>query len=171
MCLVYIASMQCCSLWPLACSDGRMLSIGLQLTVHCLVTTHTSDPVCGGWSYSQLERLMGLCIPQLFSFCAVEDILDNFRDLFIACVDANALVYGLEHANIIADGDLKKIERNPDARQQNEILHRCLKRSCDEEALMEVCDMMIAVRGNRKMNSLGKDMKHQLQGICEHVCV
>ena len=110
---------------------------------------------------------MGLCIPQLFSFRAVDDILDNFRDLFIARVDANAIVYGLEHADIISDGDLKKIERNPDATQQNEFLHRSLKRSCDEEALMEVCDMMIAVRGNRKMNSLGREMKHLLEkGIC-----
>ena len=81
-------------------------------------------------------------------------------------MDANAIVYGLEYANIISDGDLTEIKRNPDTKQRNEILHRCLKRSCDEEALTEVCDMMIAVRGNRKMNSLGRDMKFKLEGIC-----
>ena len=113
-------------------------------------------------------------VSQLFSFCAADDVLDNFRDLFIAHMDANTIVYGLEHANIIADGDLKRIERNPDATQQNEILHRCLKRSCDKKALVEVCGMMIAVRGNRKMNSLGNDMKCQLEKgicVCMHVCM
>ena len=113
-------------------------------------------------------------VSQPFSFCAADDVLDNFRDLFIAHMDANTIMYGLEHANIIADGDLKRIERNPDARQQNEILHRCLKRSCDKKALMEVCGMMIAVRGNRKMNSLGNDMKCQLEKgicVCMHVCM
>ena len=88
-------------------------------------------------------------------------------------MDANALVYELEHANIIAGGDLTEIKRNPDATQQNQILHRCLKRSCDEEALMEVCDMIIAVRGNRKMNSLGREMKCELEKgmrACVHVC-
>ena len=106
-------------------------------------------------------------------FCAADDVMDNIRDRFITRVDANAIVHGLEHANIISGGDLIEIKKNPDARQQSEILHRCLKRSCDEEALMEVCDMMIAVRGNRKMNSLGKEMKHQLEkGIfVEHACV
>ena len=34
VCLVHIASMQCCSLWPLLCSDGRMNRIGLQLTLN-----------------------------------------------------------------------------------------------------------------------------------------
>ncbi len=92
----------------------------------------------------------------MFSFCAAENVLLNFRESFIQCVDANAVVYGLEHANIISDGDLTEIKNNPDPKQQNKILHRCLTRSCDEEALMEVCDMMIAVRGNRKMNSLGQ---------------
>ena len=102
----------------------------------------------------------------MFSFCAADNFLLNFWERFIQCVDANAIVYGLENANIISDGDLTEIKRNPDPKQQNEMLHRCLKRSCDEEALMEVCDMMIAVRGNRKMNSLGRDMKCKLEGIC-----
>ena len=104
---------------------------------------------------------------QLISFCAAQDILDNFRDSFIECVAAMKIVYNLEYANIISDGDVKRIERNPDTTQQNQILHRCLKQSCDEKALMEVCDMMIAVRGNRRMNTLGNDMRHQLEkGIC-----
>ena len=94
-------------------------------------------------------------------------------------MDANAVVYGLKHANIIADGDLMMITRNPYSTQQNEILHACLKRSCDEEALMEVCDMMIAVQGNRKVNALGREMKNKLKKgtlvnydiVCVYVCM
>ena len=104
------------------------------------------------------------------SFCAADTVLHKFRERFLKCVDANAIVYGLEAVNIISDGALREITRNSDAKQQNEILHRCLERSCDEEALMEVCDMMVAVRGNRKMNSLGRDMKCELEGI-SCVCV
>ena len=94
-------------------------------------------------------------------------------------MDANAVVYGLKHTNIIADGDLMMITRNPYSTQQNEILHACLKRSCDEEALMEVCDMMIAVQGNRKVNALGREMKNKLEKgilvdhdtVCVYVCI
>ena len=115
----------------------------------------------------------------LISFCAAQDILDNFRDSFIECVDANAVVHELRYKKIISDGDLKMIERHLDTKQQNEILHGRLWRSCDEEALMEVCDMMIAVDGNRRMNALGREMKCELEkGICcacvcvfLHVCV
>ena len=118
-----------------------------------------------GWSYSQLKKVMGLLfIRRLFSFCAAEDVLDFFRDSFIKWMDASTVLHELRHRNIISDGDLAKITGNPDTKQQNEILHRHLKRSCDEEALMEVCDMMIAVDGNRRMNALGQKMKCKLEG-------
>ena len=115
-----------------------------------------------------------LFISPLFSFCAAQDILNFFRDSFIKWTDANTVLYELRHRKIISDGDLTKITGNPDTKQQNEILHRCLTRSCDEEALMEVCDMMIAVDGNRRMNALGREMKCKLEGkkIVERmVCV
>ena len=73
------------------------------------------------------------------------------------------MVYGLKHANIIGDGDLKIITRTLDDKQQNEFLHDHLHRTCDEEALLEVCEMLINVQGNRKMNSLGRDMKYLLE--------
>ena len=103
----------------------------------------------------------------VFSFCAAQDVLDNFRGRFIECVEALKIVFDLEKENIIADGDLTEIRTNSDAKQQNEILHRHLRLSCDEKALMEVCDMIIAVRGNRRMNALGNDMKHQLEKFGE----
>ena len=79
-------------------------------------------------------------------------------------MDANTVLHELRRKKIISDGDLTEIKRNPNAQQQNGILHRCLKRSCDEEALMEVCDMLITVDGNRRMNTLGRKMKCKLEG-------
>lgn len=81
-------------------------------------------------------------------------------------MEANTIIYQLRHKKIIGDGVLKTIERNPDVKQQNQLLHACLRRSCDEEALMEACDMMISVDGNRRINALGREMKHELGGIC-----
>lgn len=111
-----------------------------------------------------IHNIICLCITTLY-FCAAQDILDYFRDSFIQCVDANTVIYDLEHANIISAGDLQEIKLNFNPIQQNQILHRCLKRSCDEKALKEVCEMMITVRGNRRMNALGRDVKCKLEGI------
>ena len=87
-------------------------------------------------------------------------------------MDTNAVMYGLKHANIISDGDLTVITRTPDAKQQNEFLHDHLLQTCDEEALLEVCEMLINMQGNRKMNSLGRDMKYLLEkGNTSSTCV
>ena len=143
--------------------------------------------------YSDLERLMSLydddtsvrnlrgcwvcCIYMMdFSFCAAEDVLDFFRDSFIKWTDANAVLHELRHKKIISDGVMTEIKRNSDSKQQNEILHRWLTKSCDKEALKEVCDMMIAVDGNRRMNTLGGQMKSKIEvsilfSVCVCVCV
>ena len=84
-------------------------------------------------------------------------------------MDANAIAHELVHQSIIANGDLTTIMRTPDARQQNEILHACLLKTCDEEALMKVCEIIVG-RGYPTMRALGKDMKSMLQGKC-CVCV
>ena len=65
-CLVHIASMQCCSLWPLLCSDGRIHSIWLQLTLDSCPSLWQYTPlsllkVGGRWSYNLLEMPIGLC--------------------------------------------------------------------------------------------------------------
>ena len=110
---------------------------------------------------------------QLLSFCTAEQVLEKFRVRFIRAVDANAIVHELKHANIIPDGVLKTITGNPHTKQQNEFLHAHLCRTCDEEALAEVCDLLTAVQGNRKMNALGRDMKSELERgncVCVYVC-
>ena len=90
-----------------------------------------------------------------------------FRQRFIADVDANAIVYDLEDQDIISDGDLKEVTRTPSGVEQNQFLHRCLKRQATECTLLKVCDIMIGRRGNSRMNRVGKEMKSALEtGRC-----
>ncbi len=83
-------------------------------------------------------------------------------------------MYELKNKGIINDGDLTTITRTPGAQEKNEYLHECLKNRCDEDALMEVCEVIINVRGNPRMKGLGKKMKSALEGklcvLCECVC-
>ena len=86
-------------------------------------------------------------------------------------MDANAVVHELVHHRIIMGGDRTTIMKTPDTTQQNEYLHMCLLRTCDEEALMAVCDIIVQ-RGYPTMRTLGQDMKSRLDGkywVC--VCV
>ena len=109
-----------------------------------------------------------ICVHTAFSHlcAAAEEILDHFRDRFIKDTASSAIVYELKHKDVIASGDVAMIERKADVTQQNQYLHECLMRKCTKEALMEVCNVMSAVRGNPKMNALGKDMRRHLKGIC-----
>lgn len=98
--------------------------------------------------------------------CAAAEILEKFRDRFITDVASSAIMYELKHEDIISSGDVAMIERKADVTQQNQYLHECLMRKCTKEALMDVCNVMTSVRGNPKMNALGKDMRRRVQGIC-----
>ena len=99
---------------------------------------------------------------------AAEQVLDEFRQRFIADVDADAIIFELEHQNIIMDGDLKRIRKIDDRTQKNQDLHKCLKDKCTIDALMRVCDILIDYKGNPKMNALGQDIKRRLDkgGCC-----
>ncbi len=97
--------------------------------------------------------------------CAAAEVLDHFRDRFINDTASSAIMYELKHKDVISSGDVEMIERKPDVTQQNQYLHECLTRKCTKEALMEVCNVMTAVKGNPKMNALGKDMRWRLKGI------
>ena len=78
-------------------------------------------------------------------------------------MDASVIVYNLEHHSLISDGDRKMLTKNMDAMQQNQILHAQLKNKCTTKALMDVCDIITAVKGNPKMIKLGEDMKKRLE--------
>ena len=85
-------------------------------------------------------------------------------------MDANAIVYGLQHEGIISEGDLEKVEATKGAKQRNEYLHLCLKRSCTVEALLKVCAIMINEKGNPKMKQFGEEMKSALEKGIGDVC-
>ena len=92
-----------------------------------------------------------------------EQVLDDFRDRFIAGMDANAIVMELEHREIISNGDREAIKKEMDSSQQNQLLHACLRKTCTVKALMDVCDIIAKVKGNPKLKSLGEDMKTELE--------
>ena len=100
-------------------------------------------------------------------FYAAKQVLCDFRDLFIADMDANTVVWELLYKDIIPRGVQEWISRTNEPKQQNEILHDCLQRTCTKEALMEVCDIIVAVRGHPRMRELGEAMKRRLHtGKC-----
>ena len=94
----------------------------------------------------------------------MEQVLDHFRDQFIGDVDANDIVSELKHKEVIADGDESEISQRHDRTQQNRMLHGRLRRKCTRDALMTVCEVIIAVQGNPRMRALGEEMKGMLEG-------
>lgn len=70
-----------------------------------------------------------------------------------------AIVLELQHQGIISSGDQITVSQNKDATLQNQLLHACLKKTCNAKALTDVCDVITKVKGNPKMKSFGEDMK------------
>ena len=106
------------------------------------------------------------CCNPLLPFHTAE-FLDHFRQQFIAEVDASTIVLELEHRGIISDGDQKTIRQEMNATVQAQLLHACLKKTCDAKALMDVCDIIATVKGNPRMKSFGEHMKTEwVKGVC-----
>ena len=101
-----------------------------------------------------------------------EEVLKEYRDRFIAEMDASTVVNDFVHHGIISNGVLESIAKADGPRQRNSILHHCLLRTCTNEALMIACDIITSVQGNPKMSALGKDMQRRLEsGVCTCLCV
>ena len=98
------------------------------------------------------------CCSSFFPFRTAE-FLDHFRQQFLADVDASTIVLELEHRGIISDGDQKTISREVNATLQTQLLHACLKKTCDAKALTDVCDIIAMAKGNPRMKSFGEHMK------------
>ena len=118
------------------------------------------------------------CESHLSPFCAVDQVLGHFRDRFIREVDARIIVFDLENKGIIPNGVLTAVNKETSVTRQNETLYAHLEATSTKESLMTVCDMIIAVPGNRKMRALGKDIKSKLEGkwcvsihTCVHICI
>ena len=102
-----------------------------------------------------------MCVEVLQSFFPFHTakFLDHFRQQFIAEVDASTIVLELEHRGIISDGDQKTIRQEVNATLQAQLLHACLKKTCDRKALTNVCDIIATVKGNPRMKSFGEHMR------------
>ena len=96
-------------------------------------------------------------------FHAAVAVLDHFWNEFNDGMDAKAVVYEFVQQQIIPQSVQVNISNESSPKQQNQILHAGLKKSCTEEALMRACDIIIAVKGNPKMRRLGANMKTYLQ--------
>ena len=69
-------------------------------------------------------------------------------------MDAVAVVYDLLDKGTINEGDKKDITKESNRDEQNKILRLILKQKCTNKGLMDVCDMIIAVKGNPRMTAL-----------------
>ena len=125
----------------------------------------------GRWSYSEHERVVS--VNHGPPFHAAKHVLGDFRDQFIADMDTNTVVWGLLHKDIIPHGVQERISRTDEPKQRNEVLHNWLQSTCTKNALMEVCDIIVAVRGHPRMRELGEAMKRRLHSgkcCCVLVC-
>ena len=68
------------------------------------------------------------------------------------------VVIELLHRKIIPQGVRMSISRTDSPRQQNELLHERLFRTCTYTALKTVCEVICDVVGNPKLTLLGQDM-------------
>ena len=103
-----------------------------------------------------------VCVLQVFSCHAAEQVLDYFRDRFIAAMDAKTVVMQLLFMGVIDEGTVNTIFREDSTKLQNEILHDYLKKNCTDDALRAVCDVIIGVSANPRMRALGEAMKERL---------
>ena len=94
-----------------------------------------------------------------------EEVLKEYRVQFIADIDANAnaVVHEFLNKGIIPVGVQRNISKTDSPKQQNEILHVYLLKTCTNEALMMACGIITSVQGNPKMSALGKDMQRRLE--------
>ena len=68
--------------------------------------------------------------------------------------------------------EVKQHWQEVNATLQTQLLHACLKKTCDAKVLTEVCDIIATVKGNPSMKSFGEHMKTEWEkGVCCHsVC-
>ena len=75
----------------------------------------------------------------------------------------------LEHQGIISDGVRKEVRMTMSGREQNELLHLHLRKSCTKEALLKVCNVLIDIKGHPRMQQFGKELKSELEKGILHV--
>ena len=78
-------------------------------------------------------------------------------------MDANAILSKLLETNFISNDHQTKISQMTTRTEQNKILLSHFMETCETEDLMEICDIITAVKGNRKLKRLGASMKDMLE--------
>ena len=91
-------------------------------------------------------------------------IIEMFKEGFLACIDARAIVRKLEIAKVIPDTVSHKIQQSAPS-VANEVLFLHLRSHSSPKTLHKLCDVMISMRGYPNMNKLGKLMKDNLTTV------
>ena len=71
-------------------------------------------------------------------------------------------MYALKRKEIIGAAEVTTIRQNNNPQQNSRFLYDHLSK-CDDKSFMEVCDEIIAVKGNPRMKNLGTDMKAMME--------
>ena len=111
-----------------------------------------------------------------FLIHTAETVLKEYRDRFVAEMDASTVLSDFVYHDIIPDGIRECVAKADGPRQRNSTLHDCLLKTCTNEALKTTCSIITSVEGNPRMSALGKDMQRRLEAgvctcVCMHVCV
>ena len=90
--------------------------------------------------------------------------MKKYKDRFLSCIDARAIVTRLEIEEVIPDTVSYKIQHSAPS-VANEVLFLHLRSHSSPETLHKLCDVMISMRGYAKMKNLGRDMKDNLPTV------
>ena len=149
-----------------------MSSMYLHVLATCVILTRCRT--------NEQTLLVQMLLVRLFTIdfliLTAETVLKEYRDRFIAEIDANPVVNEFLYKGIIPEGVQRNISKTDSRKQQNEILHAHLLRTCTNKALTTACGIITSVEGNPRMSALGKDMQRRLESgvctcVCMHVCV
>ena len=149
-----------------------MLSMYLHVLGTCVILTRCRT--------NEQTLLVQVLLVRLFTIDflihTAEKVLKEYRDRFIAEMDASTVVSDFVYHDIIPDGVRESIAKADGPRQRNSTLHDCLLKTCTNEALKTACGIIASVEGNPRMSALGKDMQRRLEAgvctcVCMHVCV
>ena len=149
-----------------------MLSMYLHVLGTCVILTHCRT--------NEQMLLVIMLLVRLFTIdfliLTAETVLKEYRDRFVAEMDASTVVSDFVYHGIIPDGARESMAKADGPRQRNSILHDYLLKTCTNEALKTACGIITSVQGNPRMSALGKDMQRRLESgvctcVCMHVCV
>ena len=91
-------------------------------------------------------------------------IMEEYKDRFLACIDACAIAKKLEIKEVIPNRLSFKIEKSA-PEDANDLLFLHLQSHSSLETLHKLCDVMIDMRGYPNMNKLGRSMKVALTTV------